>query len=88
MTIAERIIGTVPRAGCKVRTLRAVLHDIEAAPLDYAITGLVNAGQFLIADGFIRPIYATAVPAMPSTRSTPDARHPWKQLLAVQKDRR
>lgn len=58
--IADRIAATVPPRGCKVRTLRAVLHDVERAPLDYAIAGLTSCGRFVISDGFIRPAPAEA----------------------------
>lgn len=81
--IADRITATVPLRGCKVRTLRAVLHDIEAAPLDYAIQGLLSAGTYVMSDGFIRPRNGLA----PATRSIVDTKHPWRQFLELRRGR-
>lgn len=80
MTIAERIITTVPRAGCKVKTLRAVLHDIDAAPLDYALQGLTASGRFVISDGFIRP--RLVAPVIQSRRPAPAPLREWESIDA------
>lgn len=86
----DRILATVPAGGCKLKTLRRVLWDIKPAPLDYALQGLIESGRLLIVDGFVRPAgaVAAAVAAMPARTYRPGPSHPWKQLLAVQKERR
>lgn len=82
-SIAERIASTVPVKGCKVKTLRCVLHDVEAAPLDYAIQGLTASGRYVIDSGFIRPVLVAA----DSAPYRPDRRYPWNSPI-VPKGRR
>ncbi len=54
-SIADRIAKTIPSTGCRIFALRCHLHDIEKAPLDYALQGLIRAGRYVMSDGFIRP---------------------------------
>jgi hypothetical protein len=80
-SIADRIAATVPRNGCKVKTLRCVLHDIAAAPLDYAIQGLTASGRFIISDGFIRPAPGMHLVAQSRPRAPAPFRE-WESLDA------
>lgn len=82
-SLAERIASTVPVNGCKVKTLRCVLHDVEAAPLDYAIQGLLAAGRYVMSDGFIRPMRV----AFEAPAYKPGPRRPWN-IPIVPKGRR
>lgn len=89
-SIAERIASTVHPRGCKLKTLRAVLHDIAPGPLDYALLGLIATGRCRMLNLWIEPVSIFGKPAAVERLSPLSGRsgasHPWRQFLAVQKD--
>jgi hypothetical protein len=80
-SIADRILAVLPARGCKLRSLRCALHDIAAAPLDYALQGLLQSGDLRLHRDYVLPRGAPIPPNSPVIDLDEPTTGHYRQLL-------